>query len=140
MGFTVDMLGDEPRPPGASQRLEQLGSRLQWATIAWNTIEVFVTIGLGVAAGSLALIAFGLDSLVEVFASLVVIWHMNPGIEGHRADRDRRAMRLVGAAFALLAPYTVVSGVRHLVLGEHSDSSPAGIAYLLVTAIVIFSL
>jgi divalent metal cation (Fe/Co/Zn/Cd) transporter len=121
-------------------RLERLGGRLQWATIAWNSIEVFVTIGLGLASGSLALIAFGLDSLVEVFASLVVIWHMNPGADGHRAHRDRRAMRLVGAAFALLAVYLVIAGVRQLVLGEQPDSSPVGIGYLFVTAIVMFSL
>ena len=121
-------------------RLERLGNRLQWATIVWNSVEVFVTIGLGVAAGSLALIAFGLDSLVEVFASLVVIWHMNPGVDGHHAVRDRRAMRLVGAAFALLAVYLVFAGIRQLVLGEQPDSSPAGIAYLFVTAIVMFSL
>ena len=121
-------------------RLERLGSRLQWATIAWNSFEVFVTIGLGVAAGSLALIAFGLDSLVEVFASLVVIWHMNPGVAGHRAVRDRRAMRLVGVAFGLLAVYLVVAGIRQLVLATQPDSSPAGIAYLFVTAIVMFSL
>jgi hypothetical protein len=82
-------------------RLERLGGRLQWATIAWNSIEVFITIGLGIAAGSLALIAFGLGSLIEVFASLVVIWHMNPGVDGHHARRDRRALRLVGLAFAM---------------------------------------
>lgn len=121
-------------------RLERLGNRLQWGTIAWNSIEVFVTIGLGLASGSLALIAFGLDSLVEVFASLVVIWHMNPGADGHRAHRDRRAMRLVGAAFALLAVYLVIAGIRQLVLGEQPDSSPVGIGYLFVTAIVMFSL
>lgn len=121
-------------------RLERLGRGLQWATIAWNSIEVFVTIGLGLAAGSLALIAFGLDSLVEVFASLVVVWHMNPGVEGHRAERDRRAMLMVGAAFALLAAYLVVAGTRQLVLGEQPKSSPVGIAYLFVTAIVMFSL
>src|SRR5947209_11131639 len=123
MGFTVDMLGDEPRPPGASQRLEQLGSRLQWATIAWNTIEVFVTIGLGIAAGSLALIAFGLDSLVEVFASLVVIWHMTPGEGGHDARRDGRALRLVSVAFGVLTAYLLVAGIRQLVLHEQPDSS-----------------
>ena len=121
-------------------RLERVGSRLQWATIAWNSVEVFVTIGLGLAAKSLALVAFGLDSLVEVFASLVVIWHMNPGVDGHREHRDRRAMRLVGAAFALLSIYLVIAGVRQLVLAEQSDSSPVGIAYLFVTAIVMFSL
>lgn len=121
-------------------RLELVGRRLQWATIGWNSLEVFVTIGLGLAARSLALIAFGLDSLVEVFASLVVIWHMHPGAAGHAEHRDRRAMRLVGAAFAVLAVYLVVAGVRQLVTGDRPDSSIAGIAYLLVTAFVMFSL
>lgn len=119
---------------------EQLGRRLQWATIAWNSLEVFVTIGLGIAARSLALIAFGLDSLVEVFASLVVIWHMNPGAEGHHARRDGRALRLVGIAFALLAVYLVVAGVRNVLSHEKAGTSPVGIAYLAVTAVVMFSL
>ena len=55
-----------------------IGRLLQRLTIAWNSIEVGVTVGLGAAAGSLALVAFGLDSLVEVFASAVVLWHMDP--------------------------------------------------------------
>lgn len=122
------------------RRLERVGRRLQWATIAWNGIEVVVTIGLGVAAGSLALVAFGLDSLVEVFASLVVIWHMNPGADGHHARRDEKAMRLVGVAFAVLAAYLTAAGTRQLVARAHPDSSPAGIAYLGVTAMVMFGL
>ncbi len=121
-------------------KTEQLGRRLQWATIAWNSIEVFVTIGLGIAAGSLALIAFGLDSLVEVFASLVVIWHMTPGQGGHHARRDGRALRLVSVAFAVLTAYLLVAGIRQLLLHEQPDSSVAGIAYLFVTALVMFSL
>lgn len=121
-------------------RLERLGGRLQWATIAWNSIEVFVTIGLGIAAGSLALIAFGMDSLVEVFASLVVIWHMNPGADGHQALRDRKAMRLVAVAFGMLAAYLLVAGVRQLASQDQPDASPIGIAYLGVTAVVMFSL
>lgn len=120
--------------------LERLGRRLQWATILWNSLEVFVTIGLGIAAGSLALVAFGLDSLVEVFASLVVIWHMAPGDGAQHAGRDRRAMRLVGVAFGVLAVYLVIAGVRTLVAHDQPDSSPLGIAYLFVTAIVMFSL
>jgi len=119
---------------------ELLGKRLQWATIAWNSIEVFVTIGLGIAAGSLALIAFGLDSLVEVFASVVVIWHMNPGEGGHDVKRDGRALRLVAVAFGLLAVYLVVAGVRQLIGQQEPDTSPFGIAYLAVTAVVMFSL
>ena len=120
--------------------LERLGRRLQWGTIAWNSLEVFVTIGLGIAAGSLALIAFGLDSLVEVFASLVVIWHMNPSARGQEVRRDRRALRLVGVAFGVLSLYLVVAGIRALGAHEQPASSPVGIAYLFVTALVMFSL
>ncbi len=122
---------------GAAATLER-GRRLQYATIAWNLMEVFVTIGLGVAAGSLALVAFGLDSLVEVFASLVVIWYL----ADHRKDRGRtpRALWLVALAFALLGAYLLAASVFNIVTGEAADSSPLGIAYLAVTAVVMFLL
>jgi divalent metal cation (Fe/Co/Zn/Cd) transporter len=110
---------------------------LQFATIGWNTMEVFVTIGLGVAAGSLALIAFGLDSLVEVFASVVVIW----SIADHAAEgRTRRALLLVGIAFALLGVYLLAASTYTVLTREVADSSPFGILYLGVTALVMFSL
>ena len=107
-------------------------------TIAWNVVEVGVTIGLGVAAGSLALVAFGLDSLVEVFASLVVVWHLR----GDRASRPRhqRAEFLVGVAFATLGVILVVGGLLRLATGAVPGESPAGIAYLGLTAIVMFTL
>lgn len=115
------------------------GRRLEWATIAWNAIEVGVTVALGVAARSLALIAFGVDSLVEIFASLVVVWHM--GGRGTRA-RARRApaLRLVAVAFALLA-VALLAGVAHgLLAHQRPESSPWGMAYLGVTAVVMFVL
>lgn len=126
--------------PDLTTGLARVGRRLQWATIGWNGVEVFVTIGLGLAARSLALIAFGLDSLVEVFASLVVLWHLEPGADGHHARRDRKAMRLVAVAFAVLAAYLVLASVRSLVAAEEPESSPLGIAYLAVTALVMFTL
>lgn len=116
------------------------GRRLQWATIAWNVLEVFVTVGLGLAARSLALIAFGLDSLIEVFASIVVLWHMGPGEDGRESERDRRALRLVAVAFAVLAVYLLVASGRTLWLRERPDASPWGVAYLTVTAAVMFGL
>lgn len=118
--------------------LERTGRRLQRITIAWNLIEVFITIGLGIAAGSLALIAFGLDSLIEVFASLVVLWHMLDDQPG--PTRDRRARRLVALAFAALAAYLLTAGLRALLTQTEPESSPLGIAYLGVTAVVMFSL
>jgi divalent metal cation (Fe/Co/Zn/Cd) transporter len=114
------------------------GRLLQRLTIAWNLAEVFVTIGLGIAARSLALVAFGLDSLVEVFASLVVLWHL-AGTVGNE-QRDRRARRLVALSFVLLAAYLAIAGVRALVVGSQPESSPIGIAYLAVTALVMFTL
>jgi len=117
--------------------LARTGRMLQRATIAWNLAEVFVTVGLGIAAGSLALVAFGLDSLVEVFASLVVLWHM-AGAGGDA--RDQRASQLVGVAFGVLSVYLLLASARSLWLGTEPQSSPWGIAYLGVTALVMFTL
>ncbi len=117
--------------------LERTGRRLQQATIIWNMVEVFVTVGLGVAAGSLALVAFGLDSLIEVFASLVVLWHLR---SVRTTGRDRVALRLVAGAFAALGVYLAVNSIRALIVQDVPESSPLGIAYLAVTAVVMFTL
>ena len=113
-------------------------SDLEWATVAWNVMEVFVTVSLGVAAQSVALIAFGLDSVVEVFASLVVVWQLR----GRRVGRKRtnRALRLVALAFFLLAALLLTGAIETLVSERHPDDSPAGIAYLALTAVAMFTL
>jgi divalent metal cation (Fe/Co/Zn/Cd) transporter len=113
------------------------GRRLQYATITWNLMEVFVTVGLGLAAGSLALIAFGLDSLVEVFASLVVVWYI---ADDRALGRERRALRMVAVAFAVLGLYLVGASIYNIAAGEAADASPLGIAYLAITAGVMFGL
>lgn len=115
------------------------GIRLEWATTAWNAMEFFVTVSLGVASGSLALVAFGLDSLVEVFASMVVVWHLRDGTEPV-VRRTRLAMRLIAGAFLVLAAYLLVASVRSLLVHATPDDSPLGIAYLAVTAVVMFGL
>jgi divalent metal cation (Fe/Co/Zn/Cd) transporter len=119
------------------QALLRRGRHLQYATIVWNLMEVFVTIGLGVAAGSLALVAFGLDSLVEVFASVVVVWYI---ADDAAVGRVSRALRLVAAAFAFLGTYLVAASLYNIVQGQAAESSPFGIAYLAVTAVVMFLL
>jgi divalent metal cation (Fe/Co/Zn/Cd) transporter len=120
-------------------RLQRRGIRLEWATTGWNLMEVFVTIGLGVAAGSLALVAFGLSSMIEVFASSVVIWHLREGRDP-APHRTRRAFKLIAAAFFALALFLFVTSVRSLLLGLHPGESPLGIAYLALTAGVMFTL
>ena len=117
--------------------LLERGRKLQIATIAWNLMEVFVTIGLGIAAGSLALIAFGLDSIVEVFASIVAIWYI---ADHHKSGRSTRALRLVAVAFVVLGVYLFTSSAIAIASRNVAESSPFGIAYLAVTACVMFSL
>jgi divalent metal cation (Fe/Co/Zn/Cd) transporter len=129
---------DEESSPGAVHDvLLARGRRLELATIGWNVMEVFVAIGLGLAAGSLALVAFGLDSLVEVFASVVVIWYIR---DHHNDTRVRRSLRLVALAFGALGAYLLVAGVYDFCQGEVAHSSPVGIAYLAITACVMFGL
>ena len=109
--------------------------RLEYLTVGWNTFEVFVTIALGVASGSLALVAFGLDSLVEIFASGTVLWQLHRG-----GVATPRAMAMVGGAFLALGVLLITSAVVALASEHQADDSPVGIAYLAVTACVMFVL
>lgn len=126
--------------PSVRAGLQRRALLLEYATIAWNLGEAVFTIALGVAAGSLALVGFGTDSIIEVFASSVVVWHVRPGHEFDRPERTRLALRLVAVAFALLAAILAVVAIRDLVTGRRAGESPVGIAYLAVTAVVMFTL
>ena len=125
------------RTPEESRRR---GVRLEWATNGWNAMEVLVTITLGLQAGSLALIAFGLDSVVEIFASTVVIRNLRDDRHDPGDRRVHRSLRLIAVAFWVLAAFLVVSSVRGLIRGDRPDSSPLGIAYLAITAVAMFGL
>jgi divalent metal cation (Fe/Co/Zn/Cd) transporter len=110
---------------------------LELATIGWNVLEVGITIGLGIAAKSLALIAFGLDSIAEILASVAVLWTLRADL-GSR--RERAALRLVAAAFFLLAAVLVAGSVRNLALGHRPDTSVPGMVWLAMTAAVMYGL
>ena len=120
--------------------LNRKALQLEYATIGWNIGEAALTIGLGIAAGSLALIGFGSDSIIEIFASLVVVWHLIPGHEYDHPERTALALRLVAAAFAVLAVALVSLSIRDLLTQRQPDESPWGVAYLAVTALVMFAL
>lgn len=122
----------------SDRRVERRAVVLEWFTIAWNSGEVVVTLVLGIAARSLALVAFGLDAVVEVFASVVVVWHLARDRTEPRINR--RALRLVAVAFAALAALLTVGAVLALASGHRADESPIGIIYLAATAVVMFGL
>jgi divalent metal cation (Fe/Co/Zn/Cd) transporter len=117
-------------------RLLRRGLRLEYATLGWNVAGIIVLGVAAVAARSVALAGFGLDSLIEIGASAVVIWELS----GTGADRQRRALRLIGYAFAGLAVYLLVQSTVVLTAGLRPRHSLAGIAWTAVTAVVMFAL
>jgi divalent metal cation (Fe/Co/Zn/Cd) transporter len=128
------------RGPVSSSAAHKKALRLEYVTVAWNSTEAVITLVLGVIAKSWALIAFGLDSLIELFASGVVIWHMRDEDAARHIGRTRRALRLVAVAFFALAVFLTVMSIRNLAVGNRPEESPIGIAYIAVTAIVMFVL
>lgn len=132
---------EEPHDtPAEIERLRRLGLRLEWATIWWNVGEAGITLWLGLAAGSLALAGFGVDSLIEVFASSVVVWHVGDIRELGTHERNRTAMRLIGFAFLALGAFLVVAAIVRLVSGAVPDESWWGVAYLAAAAVVMLGL
>jgi divalent metal cation (Fe/Co/Zn/Cd) transporter len=134
---------DVNRSRGVGERDERLRRRgliLEFGTIAWNVGEAVLTIALGLAAASLALVGFGSVSVIEVFASGVVVWHMLPGHEVDDPGRTRKALRMTAGAFGALAVVLVVFAARDLLTGREAEESIFGIAYLAITALVMFGL
>jgi divalent metal cation (Fe/Co/Zn/Cd) transporter len=109
----------------AADRLHHRARGLAWITIAWNGVECAIAVGAGVAAGSIALVGFGLDSLVEVFAGTVVLWRL-AGVDDE--TRERRALRLIAVSFFALAAYVVAEVVRDVVVDAEAEESIVGIA------------
>ena len=125
-----------PAPEAGGGALLRRGFALEYATLGWNVIGVGVLAWSAVAARSVALAGFGLDSLIEIGASAVVVWELS----GAGEERQRRALRLIGVAFAALAVYLLVQSTLVLVAGFHPRHSPAGIAWTAITAAVMFGL
>jgi divalent metal cation (Fe/Co/Zn/Cd) transporter len=117
-------------------RLLRRGRHLELATLGWNVVGVIVLAFAAVGARSVALAGFGLDSLIEIGASTVVLWELADVAQSRR----RRAMRLIGIAFAALAIYLTIQSTVVLFVGFHPHHSPIGIIWTAVTAMVMFAL
>jgi divalent metal cation (Fe/Co/Zn/Cd) transporter len=117
-------------------RLRRRGFALEGITLTWNIVGVVVLAFAALAAKSVALAGFGLDSLIEIGASAVVIWEL----AGTDSTRQARATQLIGAAFAILAVYLIVQSTWLLFDGHHASSSPAGIVWTAATASAMFAL
>jgi divalent metal cation (Fe/Co/Zn/Cd) transporter len=112
------------------------GFALEYATLAWNVAGIAVLAFAAISARSVALAGFALDSLIEIGASIVVIWELS----GTGEERQRRALRLIGYAFTGLAVYLLVQSTVVLATGFHPHHSVPGIIWTAVTAAVMFAL
>jgi divalent metal cation (Fe/Co/Zn/Cd) transporter len=118
-------------------RLLRSGRLLEGVTLAWNVVGVVVLASVAVQARSVALAGFGLDSLVEIGASAVVLWQL---ADSGKAQRERVALRLIRAAFLVLAVYLTVQSLVVLLSGFHPQHSATGIAWTALTALAMFAL
>ncbi len=129
-----------PRTAGPDRaRVEHLARRariLSWLSLVWMTIEGAVALAAGIAAGSVALVGFGLDSAIEGFASVVIVWRFT-GHRIHSQAAEVRAQKLVAIQFFILAPYVAVESVRALVTGDRAEESLVGILLALSSVILM---
>jgi divalent metal cation (Fe/Co/Zn/Cd) transporter len=114
-------------------RLERRARLLAWGGNAWHLVEFAIAVAAGVAAGSIALIGFGFDSLIEAVAGFVIVW-LFTGSRLVSETAERRAQQLIAASYFVLAAYVAVESVRTLVGGIHPGTSWVGIALAAVTA------
>jgi divalent metal cation (Fe/Co/Zn/Cd) transporter len=121
----------------SAERTEHLrhGRKLEYFTIGWNIVEAVVAIGAGWLAGSIALVGFGVDSLIESLSGSVLLWRLfSPA---HDESREKIALKLVGISFLILAAYVAFEAIKSLLAHEPPQTSFVGIGLSVVSLIIM---
>lgn len=130
----VTTIGRDSDRPGLARR----GRVLQYATIGWNLAECIVALLAGFLAGSIALVGFGFDSAIEVTSSLAALWRLSRDHDEARRERaERRALRLIGICFLLLAGYVFSEALTALIDRRAPDQTTVGIVLASLSLIVM---
>ncbi|MFL6227256.1 MAG: hypothetical protein ACJ741_00600, partial [Pyrinomonadaceae bacterium] len=123
MSQQVVQLGSTNRP-----KLVQRGKRLEYFTIAYNSLEGLIAVGAGIVAGSIALVGFGFDSFIEVTSGAVLLWRLCADVDESRRERvEAISLRIVGVCFLALAAYVSYDSIKSLVRREAPSESIPGI-------------
>ena len=122
--------------PARRAALTRRGLWLEYTTLSWNVVGSVIVLAAAVVARSVALAGFGLDSLIEILASAVVIWQLR----GADQNREQRTMQIIGWAFIALAVYITIQSLYVLVASAKPHPSTVGIAWLAVTVVVMLAL
>ena len=141
-------MAEAPQPPAPITQLPDYpttqlaaarrGRRLEYFTIAWNSAEAIAALIAGFLAGSIALVGFGLDSVIEISSGAALLWRLRAEADPERRENaERRALRLVGVCFLALAAYVAFDAIKGLVLREAPQESLFGIAVAIVSLIAM---
>lgn len=123
---------------GLRETLVRKGLILNYATLGYNSLEGLIAIWAGLAAGSVALVGFGLDSLIEVTASITALWRLySDRDEHHRARAERITLRIIGALFLALAAYVAADAAQALYMRTAPDKSLVGIVLAMLSLVVM---
>jgi divalent metal cation (Fe/Co/Zn/Cd) transporter len=120
-------------PSGEREALERRARLLAWGGNGWHVVEFAIAVGAGVAAGSVALVGFGIDSVIEALAAGVIVWLFSGG-RGSSETSERRAQKLIAASYAILVLYIGVESIRDLAGSHHPGASWVGIGLAAFTA------
>ncbi len=128
------ILSNEPARAGLVRR----GLRLNYFGIAYNVLEAGIALAAGLVAGSVALVGFGFDSVIEVTASGAAQWRLRSDLDVHRRERvEQRTARIIGWSFLVLALYVAVDSVNALVRRDAPERSVTGLVLLALSAVVM---
>jgi cation diffusion facilitator family transporter len=126
---------------GRRERLHRRGLWLEWFTVAWNVMEAFVAIGVGLVVGSVALVGFGVDSGIEVVSAVALLWRLyragpNANTEEQGAA-EKKALYLVAATFFLLAAYITYEAIGALIEGEGPERSTVALVLSVLSLLIM---
>ncbi len=119
-----------------TQKLLRRGFTLEYITFGWNIVGCLVLAKAAYDARSVALLGFGIDSAIEIFASVIVVWQL----KAVHKNNEKKALRCIGTAFLLLAVYLIAQSSVALLSGIHAKESILGIIWLVITSITMFLL
>ncbi len=133
-------------PPGLQDRtlLLNRGIRLEYLTIAYNGFEAVIAVAAGLAAGSVALVGFGFDSMIEIAAGATLLWRLKREVrlgdelnEDEHSSMERKASFIIGVTFFALAAYILVEAGYKLIAAEGTGESPVGIVLAAVSLAIM---
>ncbi|MDX2970868.1 cation diffusion facilitator family transporter [Kribbella solani] len=120
--------------PAKRARLGRRAQLLAGASVAYNVIEAVVAVSAGLVAGSVALVGFGLDSVIEVSSGLIILWQFRHPLP---ESRERKALKMLAFSFFALAAYVGFESIRALITGAHPETSPVGIGIAIASLAVM---